>query len=81
MSTDGLAARVLTLVGGPGNVAQLTHCYSRLRFALHDDAAADEAALGALPEVAIVIRQGGQLHVALRSGVVAVHDELVGLLG
>lgn len=79
MST-GLAGRVLALVGGPGNVERLTHCYSRLRFTLRDDAAADEATLGALPEVVIVVRQGGQLHVALRSGVVAVHDEVAALL-
>jgi phosphotransferase system IIB component len=71
---------VLALVGGAGNVAALTHCWARLRFTLHDDAAADEEALGALPGVVLVVRQGGQLHVALRSGVVEVHDAVAALL-
>ena len=71
---------VLALVGGAENVAALTHCWVRLRFTLRDDAAADEAALGALPGVVMVVRQGGQLHVALRSGVTDVHDAVAALL-
>lgn len=74
------AADVLALVGGAGNVAAITHCWARLRFTLRDDAAADEVALGALPGVLMVVRQGGQLHVALRSGVVEVHDAVAALL-
>jgi phosphotransferase system IIB component len=40
-----MAARIIGLVGGPGNVVRVTHCYSRLRFALLDDAGADDARL------------------------------------
>ena len=72
---------VLALVGGADNVAALTHCWVRLRFTLHDDAAADEHALAALPGVVMVVRQGGQLHVALRSGVTEAHDAVAALLG
>ena len=72
--TEPAATEVLALVGGADNVAALSHCWARLRFTLYDDAAADESALGALPGVVMVVRQGGQLHVALRSGVLEVHD-------
>ncbi|HEY3438139.1 MAG TPA: PTS transporter subunit EIIB [Actinotalea sp.] len=81
MNDDELAEQILGLVGGAGNVALLTHCYSRLRFSLHDDGAADEAGLGALPEVVMALRQGGKLHVALRSRVVPVHDAVAARLG
>ena len=30
------AAEIIHAVGGPGNVASLTHCATRLRFQLHD---------------------------------------------
>jgi phosphotransferase system IIB component len=65
---DALAERVLTLVGGPGNVQRLTHCWARVRFELHDDALPDDDAIAALPGVVMVVRQGGQLQVAVRGG-------------
>ena len=74
------AEDVLALVGGAGNVAALTHCWARLRFTLHDDSAADEAGLAGLPGVLMVVRQSGQLQVALRSGVVEAHDAVAALL-
>lgn len=77
---EHLAARILALVGGPGNVRELTRCWSRLRFVLHDDALADVTALGEDPDVAIALRQHGQLQVALRSGLLATFDELVALV-
>lgn len=73
---DALAGRLLALVGGPANVVELTHCWARLRFVLHDDLAADEPGIDALPQVAIVVRQRGQLQVALRSGLLEVYEAL-----
>ena len=43
MTGSGLAEQVLALVGGTENVETVTHCFSRLRFVLHDDAVADDA--------------------------------------
>ncbi|MGC0372984.1 PTS transporter subunit EIIB [Streptomyces sp. SAI-229] len=59
------ADRVLRLIGGAANVVRLTHCLVRLRFVLLDDTVADDDALERLPEVAIVVRQSGQLQLAL----------------
>ncbi|MGW1712568.1 PTS glucose/sucrose transporter subunit IIB [Streptomyces sp. NPDC002156] len=75
------APQVLRLVGGAGNVAALTHCMARLRFVLHDDTLADEKALEALPEVVIVVRQGGQLQLALTVPVPTAHAEVLRHLG
>lgn len=78
---DELADRLLPLVGGPANVAEFTHCWARLRFVLHDDGAADDAGLGALPQVAIVVRQHGQLQVALRGDLLTTYAALRERLG
>ncbi|MET9565187.1 PTS transporter subunit EIIB [Streptomyces tauricus] len=60
------ADRVLRHIGGAANVVHLTHCLVRLRFVLLDDTVADDDALKRLPEVAIVVRQSGQLQLALK---------------
>lgn len=59
------ARQVVQLVGGSDNVEQLTHCMVRLRFVLADPSLADDAALQALPDVLMVVRQAGQLQLAV----------------
>ncbi|MER5435832.1 PTS transporter subunit EIIB [Streptomyces sp. NPDC002588] len=70
------ARQVIRLVGGAGNIDALTHCLARLRFVLHDDTLADDAALQALPEVVVVVRQGGQLQLALTFPVPTAHAQV-----
>jgi phosphotransferase system IIB component len=74
-AVDGteLAQRLIDLVGGPANVEQVTHCMVRLRFVLRDPALADDAALEAVPDVLLVVRQSGQLQLALRVPVPAAY--------
>ena len=71
------STRILALVGGPANVQDLTHCISRLRFRLHDKALVDEARLRALPDVVTTMYRADELHVAIRSGVVQMHADIV----
>ena len=81
-STDTeTARRLVEVVGGAGNVVRVTHCYSRLRLVLRDDAGADEAGLRALPGVVMVLRQGGQVQVALSSGVARMFAVVLEVLG
>ena len=80
MSGPELAASIVSLVGGAANVERLTHCAVRLRFVLRDATLADDDALEALPDVVMVLRQSGQVQVALRTGVLAVHDDVAKLL-
>ncbi|WP_326582660.1 PTS transporter subunit EIIB [Streptomyces sp. NBC_00481] len=70
------ASQVIRLVGGARNIATLTHCMARLRFVLHDDSLADDEALQALPEVVVVVRQGGQVQLALTFPVPTAHKEI-----
>ncbi|HLL34223.1 PTS transporter subunit EIIC [Streptomyces sp.] len=50
-----LAAGILPLVGGPGNVTSVAHCMTRLRLGLADRSRVDETALRALPGVLGVV--------------------------
>jgi phosphotransferase system IIB component len=76
----GLARAVLPLVGGAGNVAEVTACWSRLRLVLRDFSLGDEPALGALPGVAMVVTQAGQLQVVLGARAIPVSREVRALL-
>ena len=42
---DGVAAKIVELVGGSDIVVSLTHCVTRLRFVLKDSTKADQKAL------------------------------------
>ena len=64
-----LAPQILDNVGGEGNVASMTHCATRLRFTLKDEALADKSAVERLPGVITVMRAGGQFQVVIGNNV------------
>ena len=69
MSTQDSAKAILENVGGPGNISNLHHCSTRLRFALVDDTKANEAALKAIPGVIGVVVGSSQTQVIIGSTV------------
>jgi PTS system beta-glucosides-specific IIC component len=69
MTTQESAKAILEHVGGAGNISNLHHCSTRLRFSLADDAQADEAALMAVPGVIGVVKGASQTQVIVGSGV------------
>lgn len=71
-----LAADILENVGGEENLAGATHCATRLRLKLRDDAKADTAAVEKLPGVITVMKAGGQYQVVIGNDVPAVFAEL-----
>lgn len=71
-----LAADILEEVGGEKNVAAATHCATRLRLQLRDDAKADASAVESLPGVITVVKAGGQFQVVIGNDVPAVFAEL-----
>lgn len=71
-----LAADILEGVGGEGNVATATHCATRLRLSLRDDAKADTSAIEKLPGVITVMKAGGQYQVVIGNDVPTVFAEL-----
>ncbi|MFB9462212.1 PTS transporter subunit EIIC [Streptomyces cinereospinus] len=84
MRTDpaGLAAAILSRVGGPDNVTAVAHCMTRLRLGLADPARVEQKALRAVPGVLGLVVDGDAYQVVLGPGVVArVTAEFEALLG
>ncbi|WP_104063570.1 beta-glucoside-specific PTS transporter subunit IIABC [Arthrobacter sp. 4R501] len=64
-----LAADILKGVGGEHNLVGATHCATRLRLRLRDEAKADTAAVEKLPGVIAVMKAGGQYQVVIGNDV------------
>jgi PTS system beta-glucosides-specific IIC component len=62
---DKTASEIIRLVGGEGNITELIHCATRLRFTLGDSKQAHKAGLEQLPEVLTVVESGGQYQVVI----------------
>ena len=70
------AADILTAVGGKENVQSVTHCMTRLRFVLKDEALASDEALKAISGVISVVRAGGQVQIIIGTTVDKTYDEV-----
>lgn len=77
---EQIARSVLKEVGGGGNVAAVTSCFTRLRFVLRDDAKVDTPALEKTDGVLSVVRAGGQVQVVMGNDVLAVRQAVESLL-
>ena len=69
-----LARKIVDLVGGPQNIAAVSHCVTRLRFKLFDESYAKDAELEALDDVLQVIKANGQYQVVIGPEVIDVFD-------
>lgn len=76
MTNKELAKQILDLVGGEANIGHVTHCMTRLRFNLRDEAKANIHAIENLDGVLGAQSQGGQFQVIIGSHVSAVYNEL-----
>ena len=81
MSNSQLAKEIVEHVGGVENIQNMTHCVTRLRFALKDDAKADKEALKKTEGVISLVEGGGQLQVVLGPVVNDVYKEAVSIVG
>ncbi|MGW4055189.1 PTS transporter subunit EIIC [Streptomyces sp. NPDC004779] len=74
MSTDdknrAIAAAILPLVGGAGNITSVAHCMTRLRLGLRDRSLVQDEALKALPSVMGVV-EDDTYQIVLGPGTVA----------
>ncbi|WP_124057764.1 PTS system trehalose-specific EIIBC component [Vaginisenegalia massiliensis] len=75
------AAKMLTLIGGKDNISAVTHCATRMRFALVDPDKADIKAIEALPSVKGSFTQAGQFQVIVGNAVSEFYKEFVALAG
>lgn len=71
-----LADDIVAGVGGKDNVAAVSHCATRLRFQLKDDARANKAKVEQLKGVITVVEAGGQFQVVIGNNVPKVYAEL-----
>lgn len=76
---EAAAKEILKEIGGPGNVKALTHCQTRLRFALADTSAVDDGRVKAIKGVMGVVRRGSQYQVIIGNEVQECYKELCGL--
>ncbi len=81
MDNKKLATQVLEKVGGAGNVKNVYHCATRLRFTLVSSEGVDVDALKQVPGVLNVLGSGTQLQVVVGQGVSKVYAEITPLLG
>lgn len=79
MDYQKTAADILNLVGGEKNVAYVTHCATRLRFNLKDEAKADSEAIKKVKGVMGLTNSGGQYQVIIGNNVNNVHRALMEL--
>ncbi len=76
-----IAQQVLQGVGGKENVANVTHCMTRLRLNLRDEGKADKKVLEKIDGVISVVSAPGQLQVVIGTNVDKVYDELCSMGG
>lgn len=72
-----LADQILEAVGGEGNVVNLTHCMTRLRFELKDRSIPKEEDFNKLKGVAGVVTSGNQFQVIIGTQVGQVFDSVI----
>ena len=76
MNNRELGEKILDGLGGPENIAHITHCATRLRVTPVSNDAVQNKKIEGLPGVLSVIEQSGQTQVALGERVEAVYNEI-----
>ncbi|MBW4083677.1 PTS transporter subunit EIIC [Paenibacillus sp. S150] len=70
---EKLALAVLETVGGEGNVAMVSHCYTRLRLTVNDPSAVDESKIRSIPGVLGSVIRGNEYQVVIGPDVSSVY--------
>ena len=74
------AEAIVEALGGPGNISNLTHCATRLRFELGDASGIDKDAVEKIPAVLGAVPQGGNRYqVVIGGGVQDVYNDIMAL--
>ncbi|GAA0180124.1 beta-glucoside-specific PTS transporter subunit IIABC [Clostridium sediminicola] len=79
MNYPKLASEILKNVGGSENVANVTHCATRLRFNLKNLSKVNEEVLKKTKGVIGVVNKGGQFQLIIGSDVASVYCEILKL--
>lgn len=77
MNYQELAQNIIDKIGGQQNISGLTHCATRLRFNLKDEAKAQTDTIKNIAGVMGVVSSGGQYQVIIGSDVGSVYKEIL----
>ncbi|HBE85605.1 MAG TPA: PTS maltose transporter subunit IIBC, partial [Lachnoclostridium sp.] len=75
------ARKLLEYVGGKENIGAVTHCMTRMRFALVDPEKADTKLIEALSSVKGTFTQAGQFQVIIGNDVQSFYNDFVSVSG
>ena len=75
------AKELLEKIGGSENINAVTHCATRMRFALNDPAKADIQAIEKLPSVKGSFTQAGQFQVIIGNNVSEFYKDFTAVSG
>ena len=73
------ARKLVNALGGEGNITSLTHCMTRLRFILKDEAIIDDETVKAISGVMGVMKKAGQYQVIIGNDVQVCYNEVLKL--
>lgn len=59
------AKELVKELGGDGNITNVSHCATRLRFILKDESVVDSAKVTKIPGVITTVQAGGQYQVVI----------------
>lgn len=77
MDIKNSCAQIIKYIGGVNNVSTLTHCATRLRFALIDDSKADIEKLSSIEGVLTAQQKGGQTQVVIGAKVAKFYAQIL----
>lgn len=78
---EKLAKNIVANVGGKDNVISLTHCVTRLRFKLKDEAKANDEVIKNMDGVVTLIKTAGQYQVVIGNHVPDVYKDVCAVAG
>ena len=73
--------QLLDLIGGKSNIAAVSHCVTRMRFALNDPAKADIKGIEKIKGVKGTFTQAGQFQVIIGQEVQEFYNDFVAVAG
>lgn len=80
MNYQETAPQIIAAIGGNENIDNVTHCMTRLRFVLKDDAKADDEKVKSVDGVMGVTRKAGQYQLIIGPTVTNLYDVVTKLL-
>jgi PTS system beta-glucosides-specific IIC component len=75
MNYKKMAQEILTEVGGPENIKNMTHCATRLRLTLKDTSKVNDDSVKAIEGVVNVVNKAGQYQLLIGTEVPKLYDE------